>query len=656
MKNKEDKKRLLILIIQVFTLFIVPMILLFVGLFHLPNNWRVPIIVIYSLLVLGLGVFIFFIIRRYLKESSIANQTLNQFIQNEISDQGIGTIIFLNNGRIIWASNFVINKFGKSIVGKNIKTVFNIEEWDGNNNNFVFKKDDYEYDVQVIFEKNIVQIKDITIQTALLNDYKMQRVVFGEFHIDNMNLYQVSLSQEDLYAIYSSFGSLFDDISKSYNIIYRQYENGRFFVLTNQETLEQLEKTNFEAFNQLKNKSLHKGISLTLSGGFSYGLFKLETLDKLAKEALLQSKTRGGDQITVLTKNEHPRYYGTSSEININMSRTNVSYISKVLIAKLKSKNINKVIIYGHKNADLDALGSAWGIHKLARAYEKETFIQNKTFDETTQRVYDHMSPLDKQIFISPKEATLLNDKKTLVVICDVADETRIENPNAFKGIEKDNIIIIDHHRIGANPLYAFRENTYIDSSASSASEIVSEIIAISNNGDKMDEITAQYLLNGIYLDTNNFQKQTSSKTFSAAALLEIWGAKIQISVNTLKLDIETFKQVLELLENLQEVKPGYFIAYKNILVSPDVISIAADEILRVNGRKAAFVIGKLAGTKKCKMSARGIDTNVQLIAEAVNGGGHYGTAAAESDENIELFVDNLIQAIVSVKNESNNN
>lgn len=656
MKNKEDKKRLLFLIIQIFVLFIIPTVIFFVGLFRLPEKWKIAIIVLYSLLVIGLGIFIFFIVRKYLKESAIANRTLNQYIQNEVSDQGIGTIIFLNNGKIIWATDFVLNKFGKSIIGKNIKDVFEIDEWTKTNNDFIFRKNDYEYEVHVSFEKNIVAIKDVTIQSSLLSDYKKQRAVFGELHIDNMNLYQVSLAQEDLYAIYSNFGSLFDEISKKYNIVYRQYENGRFFVLTNQETLEQFEKTNFDAFNQLKNKNIHKGITLTLSGGFSYGIFKFETLDKLAKEALLQSKTRGGDQITVLTKNEKPRYYGTSSEININMSRTNLSYIANILINKLKSRNINKVIIYGHKNADLDALGSAWGIYRLARSYDKEAYIQNKTFDETTQRVYDRLTPLEKQVFISSKEATSLNDKKTLVVICDVSDETRIENQYAFKEIEKDNIIILDHHRIKANPTYAFRENSYIDSSASSASEIVTEIIAISNNGDKIDDVTAQHLLNGIYLDTNNFQKQTSSKTFSAAALLEMWGAKISVSVNTLKLDEDVFEQVFELLENLKEVKPGYFLAYKNISVSPDIISIAADEILRVNGRKAAFVVGKLAGTKKCKMSARGIDTNVQLIAEAVNGGGHFGTAAAESDENIELFVDNLIQAIVSVKNESNNN
>lgn len=650
MKNKEDKKKLIILIIQIICLLIIPMIIFFIGIIKFPEKWRTPLIAIYSLFLVALGISTFFIVRKFLKESQIANRTLNQYLQNEINDQGLGTMIFLNNGKIIWATNFILNKFGKSIIGKNIKDVFMIEEWENNNHNFVFKKDDYEYEVFVNFEKNIVIVKDITIQSNLLSDYKKQRVVFGEIHIDNMNLYQVSLSQEELYKIYSNFGAMLEEISRKNNIIYRQYENGRFFLLTNQESLDNLEKTKFQAFEMLKNKNVYNGVNLTISAGFSYGIFKYDILDKLAKEALLQSKTRGGDQITVLTKYEKPRYYGSSSEIDINMSRTNVTYIAKNLMNKLKSKNINKVIVYGHKDADLDALGSSWGIYKLAKSMGKEAYIQNKTFDDTTQRIYDKLEPLDKQVFISPKEATNLNDKKTLVVICDTSDETRIENIQAFKDIDKENIIVIDHHRIGLNPKFAMRENLYIDSSASSASEIVTEIIAITNSDERIDVKTAQHLLNGIYLDTKNFQKQTSSKTFSAAALLEKWGAKISVSVNNLKFDEKIFEQVTELLENLEEIKDGFFLAYKNIPVAPDVISIAADEILRVNGRKAAFVVAKLPGLKRCKMSARGIETNVQLIAENVGGGGHFGTAAAESDEDIELFVNNLKQAIVSVK------
>lgn len=112
----------------------------------------------------------------------------------------------------------------------------------------------------------------------------------------------------------------------------------------------------------------------------------------------------------------------------------------------------------------------------------------------------------------------------------------------------------------------------------------------------------------------------------------------------------DIYNKVKLLNSNIYEIKPGYFLAYRDIEVSNDIIAIAADEILRVEGRKAAFVVAKLQGTNRYKLSARGINTNVQIIAEAVNGGGHFGSAAAESTEPLAVFVDNIKQAIVSSK------
>ncbi len=249
-----------------------------------------------------------------------------------------------------------------------------------------------------------------------------------------------------------------------------------------------------------------------------------------------------------------------------------------------------------------------------------------------------------------------MNDDNTLVILTDVADENRIENKNAFKNIKKNNIFVIDHHRILRNPTFLSSNNLYIDSSASSASEIVTEIIALTNNKNKINKTAAQFLLDGIYLDTSMFQKHTSSKTFYACSLLEEWGADAQKSTISLKMSEEIYDKVAQLKSNMQEIKPGYFLSYADIEASNDIIAIAAEEILRVEGRKAAFVVGKLEGTNRYKLSARGLDTNVQVIAEAVNGGGHFGAAAAESSEPLEVFVDNIKQAIVSVKNESNNN
>ncbi|TPR54270.1 DHH family phosphoesterase [Metamycoplasma neophronis] len=654
MNNKKNRR--IYLILEIVFLFLLPTILFFVGIFKLNWSGQIAVAVLYTLFIGGLAIYIAILLTNYLKTAAVAKNSLNYYVQNEIGQYGSGFIFFLNTGKIILASNFVESRFGKKIIGQNIRDVFNVKEWTNNNLDFNFSKDNFEYEVHVSFERNMAVIKDITTQTNLLNDYKRQRIVFGELNVDNINLYQVFLSQEEIFKLYAGIVNVLDDLAKKYNLIYRQYENGRFFLITNQETLEIFETDSFSFFANIKNKLVIKDISVTLSAGFAYGIYKHDTLDQMAKEALLQSQTRGGDQITVMTKNEKPRHYGSSSEIDVNLSRTNVNYISKLLISRLKSKQISKVIIYGHKNADLDALGSTMGIYALSKGFGKRPYIQNETFDDTTNRIIKTLPKEEQEIFISPKEAQALQDEKTMVVICDTSDENRIENTAPFKNIKKENVFVLDHHRISKNPDFAFRENLYIDSSASSASEIVTEVIALTNNRDKINEQVAQFLLNGIYLDTNTFQKQTSAKTFAAASLLQEWGAKILTSVNTLKMNEEIFKTVKELLENLQEVKPGYYLAYKDIEASTDIISIAADEILRVNGRKAAFVVAKLPGTKICKMSARGINTNVQIIAEAVNGGGHFGAAAAESNESLDLFVDNIKQAIVSVKDESNIN
>ncbi|WP_412031651.1 DHH family phosphoesterase [Metamycoplasma buccale] len=654
----KKNKKLFYLIIQIIFLFLVPTIIFFVGIFKLDKIYQIWFSIVYGIIISTLAIVCAFLFQKYLQNSIVVKDSLNYYLENEVSKYGMGMIVFLNDGKIIWISKFIESRFSRKIVGWNIKDVFGIKEWNINSFDFQFHQDNLDYEIHVSLERNIAIIKDISIQNSIIADFEKQQTIFGEISIDNINLYQTTLSEEEIFKIYSYVANLLEDLSKKYDLIYRQYENGRFFVIASRETLAEFEKIRFDFFNKFRRKTIVKNISITISSGFSYGVYKFNILDQMAKEALLQSQTRGGDQTTIVTKNQKPRHYGSVSEIATNLSRTNTNYISRELINKLESKYIKKVIIYGHKNADLDALGSAYAIAKLAESYKKEVYIQNVTFDATTRRIYSQYKlNASKTIkFITPAQATLLNDSLTLVVIVDTSDDTRIENKFAFKNVKKENIMVLDHHRIAKNPNYVEKENSYIDSSASSASEIVTEIIALTNNSDRMDRISAQLLLNGIYLDTNIFQKQTSSKTFYACSLLEKWGATIQDAVNSLKMDNDVFEKVTMLLSNLQEVKPGYYLAYNDSEVQIDIISMAADEILRVQGRKAAFVVAKIPGTRRYKMSARGIDTNVQIIAEAVNGGGHFSAAAAESNEDLSVFIDNIKQAIVSVRNESNIN
>lgn len=647
------------LAIQLLLLYLLPTLIFSIAIFTFKNViYQGLLISSYIIWLVVISIIAMINIKKYMQNNLLANNGVNYFIEKELFKSQIGVIVFLDKGKIVWTSNFIETRFSKNIIGKNIKELLNLDKWDNENLSLEVEIKGFKYEVHIILEKNLAIFKDVTIRDNIISDYTNQRVVFGEINIDNINLFQASMSEDELFKVYSIVINMLEDLTKKYDLIYRQYENGRYFIITNQETLDKLESEHFRVFESLGDGKTVNDNLITVSAGFAYGIYKLDTLNLLAKEALLQSQTRGGNQTTVMSRDAKSRHYGSTSEIKINISRTNVKLISQGLVTKLMSHDITRVIIYGHKNADLDAIGSAYGLYVLSKEYNKEAYIQNLTYDETTTRKVNNTftSELKNNIFISARKATKLNDDNTLVILTDVADENRIENKNAFKNIKKNNIFVIDHHRILRNPTFLSSNNLYIDSSASSASEIVTEIIALTNNKNKINKTAAQFLLDGIYLDTSMFQKHTSSKTFYACSLLEEWGADAQKSTISLKMSEEIYDKVAQLKSNMQEIKPGYFLSYADIEASNDIIAIAAEEILRVEGRKAAFVVGKLEGTNRYKLSARGLDTNVQVIAEAVNGGGHFGAAAAESSEPLEVFVDNIKQAIVSVKNESNNN
>lgn len=273
------------------------------------------------------------------------------------------------------------------------------------------------------------------------------------------------------------------------------------------------------------------------------------------------------------------------------------------------------------------------------------------TFDKTTEKANKALlSKEELTHFIRPTRATKETTARTLVVIVDTAELHRIENANAFRGANLENVFVLDHHRVAQLPEEIPSTNVYIDTAASSASEIVTELLSFFKKPIKLSRTTAQMLLNGIYLDTTTFTKSTSARTYQAAAVLEQFGASSSVASEVLKMPEEAYYYIAAISKNLTEVKPGYFLAAYEGEVPGDIVSMAADEILRTQGRKAAFVIAKVPGRNEFKLSARGIETNVQTIAEEVGGGGHFGAAAAVSDETLPVFIDNIRQAIVSKK------
>ncbi len=623
---------------------------------------KLPIVILLSFLSPAI---LFFVVWNYKwnKERSFGvKKSVNFYFENVVSNSGMGIIVLSSSGKIIWISDFISSRFNKKIIDKsiielipslNIATI--VEEYET-----IISKNNLFYQVKYFPKQLMLTFKDITEEQTAIKYHELEKTVIGELDIDNFQQFQSILSEEEIFIVQSMVINLLDSISRKYNLTFRQYVNGKFILITNKSHLDKMIETNFYEFESLKNNDNLKNVQVSVSVGFGIGSNKFDKLNEMAKVGIRQSQTRGGDQVTIISAKEKPRYYGSKSEISVNESRTRIKHISQNLKERLLDQSIDKVIIYGHKFADLDAIGSSMAIYEIAKYFDKEAYIQNQTFDNTAKKSISKYIPNESKIFISASKANSITDKKTLVVVLDCADSSRVENPKIFLKPLPNNIFIFDHHRISKLDEILVDLNVFVESTASSTCEIITELIAFNDMKSILTNNAIQMLMDGLYMDSNQFQKSTSSKTFFAASLLGEWGAKSEKSISILKISNDIHELIIKILNNLREIKPGYWLTSYDEVVPSDVVSMAADEILRIDDRRAAFVIAKQEKQHSSdndifKLSARGIKTNVQIIAEEVGGGGHFSASAAISDfknkETIKVFTDNVIQAIISNKN-----
>ena len=658
-----EKKTKLIWIITIMILvFLMIASIILISFAKISIEIKIPILLLISFLPFSMIAFVISNYKLSKEKSFNVKKTLNFYFENIVSKSGMGIIVLASTGKIIWVSDFIVSRFDKKIINKEIVEIIPsldiskiVDEYET-----IISKNSLFYKVKYFPKQLMITFKDITEEQMAISYYELEKTVIGELDIDNFQQLQSILSEEEIFIVQSMIINLLDSISRKYNLTFRQYVNGKFLLITNNANLDKMIATNFFEFDSLKNSDSLKNIKVSVSVGFGIGLNKFDKLIEMAKIGIRQSQSRGGDQVTIISEKDKPKYYGSKSEIAINDSRTKIKQISQIFKEKLLDPSIHNVVIYGHKYADLDAIGASMAIYEIAKYFDKEVYIQNQTFDDTAKKSISKYIPNESKIFISPSKANSITNKHTLVVLLDCADSSRVENPKIFIKPLPNNIFIFDHHRISKLDESLVDLNVFIESTASSTCEIITELIAFNQMKSILSQDIIQMLLNGLYMDSNQFQKSTSSKTFFAASLLGEWGAKSENSIEILKISNEIDQLIKKILCNLKEVKPGYWLTSYDEVVPSDVISMAADEILRIDDRRAAFVIAKQAKQHNLendvfKLSARGIKTNVQVIAEEVGGGGHFSAAAALSDskskETIEIFTDNVIQAIISNKN-----
>lgn len=486
-------------------------------------------------------------------------------------------------------------------------------------------------------EEKILYFFDVTEQVKTQELYSQDRTALAFILIDNYDEITQGMSDQTKSLVMGKVTAVLNRWANEYGMFFKKISSDKFVAVMNQKIVDQLEKNKFAVLDAVRDVNHKQNIPLTLSIGVGAGEATLQELGHLAQSSLDLALGRGGDQVALKFSNGKVKFYGGKTNPIEKRTRVRARVISHALRELVLESD--KVIIMGHCHPDMDAIGAAIGILKVAEANEKESYIILDP-DDIHVGVYRLIDEVKKDEvlyshFIYPKHALEECTPNTLVVVVDTHKPSLVIEPGLLS--KTDRVVVIDHHRRGEE----FIEDpvlVYMEPYASSTAELVTELLEYQPKKSKMSMLEASALLAGIIVDTKSFTLRTGSRTFDAASYLRANGADTVLVQQFLKEDLTQYVGRARLLEQTTILGDGIAIAKGTMRDAYDQVLIAqaADTLLTMNDVIASFVIAK-RNDGKIGVSARSLgDVNVQVIMEKLNGGGHLTNAATQL-ENITI-------------------
>lgn len=440
-------------------------------------------------------------------------------------------------------------------------------------------------------------------------------------------------------AVLAEVERLVSELCRRTGGIYRRYENGRFLCVLEAAEVNKLEKERFQLLEQARR--LETGTGATVSLSVAVGMApRIAQSEEGARTAMELALGRGGDQAVVRDGADY-RFYGGKKQQDARQSRVKMRLFAKALRQLIEGSG--DVFIMGHKNPDMDCLGAALGIATCVQHTRLRPFIVLTEPNDATAdaiREMDRLGLSDRMLVTGP-EALEMVKPNSVVVVVDTQRPMITDCPALLDRVEK--LVLIDHHRRSAD----YIENPtlhYLESRASSASEMVTEIIQYYDESVRPDSFVCSALLAGIELDTKQFVFNVGSRTFEAAGYLRRNGADLTLVKSLFQNDFDSFIRVARTVQNAEIGEDGVAIAAcEPGLTDPQLIAArAADELLKVKGVKAAFTLADMGDYINISGRSYGL-INVQLILEQLGGGGHLTMAGAQirgrtMEEAVELL------------------
>lgn len=612
---------------------------------------------------------------RIIKEIVEFSSNYSQVQRQLLYELSIPYCLLDNKGNILWMNASMqasINR--KNDLNKNISTIIpelsanvfrNFEDF--KEIRIAFNDRDYRVEMKRISADIITQgvnilakdynsslvamyMFDETDTNQYIQKIRDERFVVGLVYIDN---YEDALESVDDVRRSLFVGLVDKRVNKYFSAgaaIIRKLEKDKYLVVFRYKFLEKLLADKFSLVEDIKSVKVGNEKTLTLSIAIGTGAADYARNYDIAKAAMDLALGRGGDQ-AVIKDGEKIYYYGGKSQQMEKNTRVKVRVKAHALRQILEAND--NVLIMGHNLPDIDSFGSALGIYIIAKKFGKEAHI---VFGEISSSVRPFMNRfIDKEeypddMFIKKEEAENYLTASTVVIVVDVNRPQRTECPQLLDKCK--TIIVFDHHRRSSDTITG-AVLSYVDPYASSACEMVTEMIQYVDDGIKLKAFEADALYAGISIDTDGFNSKSGPRTFEAAAFLRRHGADVTRVRKMLRNDMNEYKAIASAVSKSEVYKSAFAITVFDGegLESPTIGGAkAANQLLDISGIKASFVITQYED--KLYISARSIDeVNVQLVMEKLGGGGHMSIAGAQLTDctiqqavnTIKLTLDNML-------------
>ncbi|GAF66380.1 hypothetical protein BTS2_3280 [Bacillus sp. TS-2] len=635
-------------------MFVFSTMLVAVSMFY---NWRIGLIS--AFLLVALAFFFWYTKKRYNQDLEEYVSTLSYRVQKAgeeaVLNLPVGMLLYNEDLKIQWVNPFVNRMFEGDLMGKEIHEVHEklsklIED---DIDEDIIRINEFFYHAMRQKDERLFYFIDVTEIEETREMFVNTQTVVAHLLLDNYDEVTQGLEEQVRSQLMSKVTQSINQWAQEHQIFLRRTSSDRFVAIMNYKVLKTLENNKFDLLDHIREISGKERVPLTISLGIGMGDTSLRDLGNLAQQSLDLALGRGGDQVAIKQKNGKFRFYGGKSNAVEKRTRVRARVISHALRDFVLDSD--QVMVMGHKNPDMDAVGAAIGVLKIADVNEREGYVVLDPSDVNQDvgrlmeevEVHDHLWSQ----FITPQEALEVVSEKTLLVIVDTHKPSMVIEEKLLDKV--DRIVVLDHHRRGEefidDPVLV-----YMEPYASSTAELVTELLEYQPRQLKLDRLEATALLAGIVVDTKSFANRTGARTFDAASYLRTNGADTTLVQNLLKEDLDSYVKRAQLVEQTEYYRQGYAIARaeEDELFSQVTIAQAADTLLTMKGVEASFVISR-RHDGRVSISARSLGkVNVQLIMEQLEGGGHLTNAATqlenvtieEAKEKLYSVIDEVIE------------